>query len=375
MIEATRQAGRAAMAALMLMATSPGTASAQTPDNAAVPVGTVAVALRPVTGSLTVTGRVEAIERVEVRARVDGFLEGVDFTEGDTVAVDAPLYRIERGSFEAAVQRAEGLLTQAKASRDLADIQLERAQQLLDRQSGTEVARDQARAEADRAAGAVTEAEAALAKARIDLGYTQIRAPIAGRIGRTSLTRGAVVGPSSGVLTTIVSQDPMYVVFPISAREFVRRDPAGARVDPSTLRVRLKFLDGSFYDADGRIDFIDVSVDQATDTVLARATLPNPSRLLIDGQLVTVVIESGTPVEKPVVPQEALIADQGGLYVLVVEDGRAAQRRIRPGPGMGADMVVEGGLAPGDIVIVQGIERVRPGMAVTAQPMPRPGTN
>lgn len=363
------------MAALMLMATSPGTASAQTPDNAAVPVGTVAVALRPVTGSLTVTGRVEAIERVEVRARVDGFLEGVDFTEGDTVAVDAPLYRIERGSFEAAVQRAEGLLTQAKASRDLADIQLERAQQLLDRQSGTEVARDQARAEADRAAGAVTEAEAALAKARIDLGYTQIRAPIAGRIGRTSLTRGAVVGPSSGVLTTIVSQDPMYVVFPISAREFVRRDPAGARVDPSTLRVRLKFLDGSFYDADGRIDFIDVSVDQATDTVLARATLPNPSRLLIDGQLVTVVIESGTPVEKPVVPQEALIADQGGLYVLVVEDGRAAQRRIRPGPGMGADMVVEGGLAPGDIVIVQGIERVRPGMAVTAQPMPRPGTN
>lgn len=375
MIQRLTNAARAALAGVAFLAATGGGALGQAPAGGSVPVGTVTVALRPVTGSLTVTGRIEAIDRVEVRARVDGFLDAVEFREGETVAVDALLYRIERGSFAAAVQSAEGALAQAKAAKDLADIQLARAQELLDRASGTVVARDQARAEADRAAGAVTEAEAALAKARIDLGYTEIRAPIAGRIGRTNLTRGAVVGPSSGVLTVIVSQDPMHVTFPISAREFLRRDDSVGPADPSSLRVRLRFLDGSFYGAESGIDFIDVSVNQATDTVLARATLPNPERRLIDGQLVTVIIESGTPVEKPVVPQEALIADQGGIYVLTVEDGRAVQRRIRPGPGLGADMVVEEGLSPGDIVIVQGIERVRPGVAVTAQPMQRPGTN
>lgn len=356
------------LAALMVLGAVTA-ADAQAP----IAVGTVAVALKPVTGSLTVTGRVEAVDRVELRARVDGFLDAVTFTEGQTVAAGDVLYRIERGSFEAAVADAEGALAQARAARDLADVQLRRAEELLERASGTVVARDQAKAEADRSAGAVVSAEAALARARINLGYTEVTAPVAGRIGRTALTRGAVVGPSSGVLAVIVSQDPMHVSFPVSAREFLRADrQAQNRAD---LRVRLRFPDGSFYAQTGGLDFIDVSVDQATDTVMARTTIANPDRSLIDGQLVTVVIEQGTPVEKPVVPQEALIADQSGLYVFVVEDGKAAVRRIRPGPGMGAEMVIESGLAPGDLVIVEGVERVRPGVAVTARPAARLGTN
>lgn len=348
---------------------------AQAPAANGVPVGTVAVALRPVTGSLTATGRVEAIDRVEIRARVDGFLDEVAFTEGQTVAEGALLYRIERGLFESAVQQAEGELAQVEAAKALADIQLTRAQELLDREAGTVVARDQAMAEAARAAGAVTGAQAALARARIDLGYTEIHAPVAGRIGRTALTRGAVVGPSSGVLATIVSQDPMHVVFPVSAREFLRRGNGAARIDPADLRVRLRFLDGAFYDQTGSVDFIDVSVDQATDTVLARTTLANPDRLLIDGQLVTVVVEAPDPEEKPVVPQQALLADQAGLYVFVVVDGAAAVRRVRPGATLGADMVIEEGLAPGDQVIVEGIERVRPGAPVLAQPAALAGSN
>ncbi len=363
-------AGRAL--SLVLALAAPGAFAQGASQPPAIAVGTVAVAMRPVTGSLTVTGRIEAIDRVELRARVDGFLEGVAFEEGQTVAEGAPLYRIERGNFEAAVRSAEGALVQAKAARDLADIQLSRAQELLDRDAGTAVARDQAKAEADRSAGAVVEAEAALARAQIELDYTEIKAPVAGRIGRTALTRGAVVGPSSGVLATIVSQDPMHVSFPVSARQFLRPDASGARPDPASVRVRLKFLNGLFYEHDGRIDFIDVSVDQATDTVLARATIANPDRVLIDGQLVTVVLEAGDPVEKPVAPQQALLADQGGLYVFTVEDGKAAVRRVRTGGTLGADMVIEEGLAAGDLVVVEGIERLRPGAAVAAQPIAQP---
>jgi len=367
--------GAARALALSLALAAPGAFAQQAAPAAApaaIPVGTVAVEMRPVTGSLTVTGRIAAIDRVELRARVDGFLEEVAFEEGQTVAEGAPLYRIERGNFEAAARSAEGALVQSKAARDLADIQLARAQELLDRDAGTAVARDQAKAEADRSAGAVIEAEAALARARIELDYTEIKAPVAGRIGRTALTRGAVVGPSSGVLATIVSQDPMRVVFPVSAREFLRPDASGARPDPASIRVRLKFLNGAFYEHEGRIEFIDVSVDQATDTVMARATIANPDRALIDGQLVTVVLEAGDPVEKPVTPQQALLADQSGLYVFTVEDGKAAVRRVRAGGTLGADMVIEEGLAAGDLVVVEGIERLRPGVAVVAQPVAQP---
>jgi len=367
--------GAARALALSLALAAPGAFAQQAAPAAApaaIPVGTVAVEMRPVTGSLTVTGRIAAIDRVELRARVDGFLEEVAFEEGQTVAEGAPLYRIERGNFEAAARSAEGALVQSKAARDLADIQLARAQELLDRDAGTAVARDQAKAEADRSAGAVIEAEAALARARIELDYTEIRAPVAGRIGRTALTRGAVVGPSSGVLATIVSQDPMRVRFPVSAREFLRPDASGARPDPASIRVRLKFLNGAFYEHEGRIEFIDVSVDQATDTVMARATIANPDRALIDGQLVTVVLEAGDPVEKPVTPQQALLADQSGLYVFAVEDGKAAVRRVRAGGTLGADMVIEEGLAAGDLVVVEGIERLRPGVAVVAQPVAQP---
>jgi len=374
--------GAARALALSLALAAPGAFAQQAAPAAApaaIPVGTVAVVTRPITGSLTVTGRIAAIDRVELRARVDGFLEEVAFEEGQTVAEGAPLYRIERGNFEAAARSAEGALVQSKAARDLADIQLARAQELLDRDAGTAVARDQAKAEADRSAGAVIEAEAALARARIELDYTEIKAPVAGRIGRTALTRGAVVGPSSGVLATIVSQDPMRVVFPVSAREFLRPDASGARPDPASIRVRLKFLNGAFYEHEGRIEFIDVSVDQATDTVMARATIANPDRALIDGQLVTVVLEAGDPVEKPVTPQQALLADQSGLYVFAVEDGKAAVRRVRAGGTLGADMVIEEGLAAGDLVVVEGIERLRPGVAVVAQPVAQPdaqtGTN
>ena len=197
-------------------------------------------------------------------------------------------------------------------------------------QSGTLVARDQARAADEQADGAILTDQANLDTAQINLGYTKITSPITGKIGRTNITRGNVVGPDSGPLTLIVSQDPMYVTFPVSQRELLEARKTGNFSDIKEIKVKIRFSDGSLYDQVGTINFIDVTVDRTTDTVIARATMPNPKGMLIDGQLVRVGIESGAREEKVVIPQAALIADQEGLYVFVVQDGKAAVRRVKP---------------------------------------------
>jgi membrane fusion protein (multidrug efflux system) len=336
---------------------------------AAVPVGVVKAERKPIADALDFVGRVDAINRVEIRARVTGFLEDVLFTEGDAVKEGTPLYRIEQGLFQAAVEQAEGALERSKASKVLTEVQLQRAEDLLAKSAGTAVARDQAQAADQQAKGAIMTDEANLATAKINLGYTDIAAPIAGKVSKTNVTKGNVVSPQSGVLTTIVSQDPMYVSFPVSQRDFLRARESGNQVDVKGINVRLRFADNKVYDQVGRINFVDVSVDRGTDTVLVRATFPNPSGALIDGQLVRVTAEAGTPTEKVVVPQAALIADQEGIYVFVVEDGKAAVKRIKVSGEIGADAIVEQGLAGGELVIIQGLQGVRPGAPVRATPI------
>jgi membrane fusion protein (multidrug efflux system) len=183
-----------------------------------------------------------------------------------------------------------------------------------------------------------------------------------------------VVGPDSGVLTLIVSQDPMYVTFPVSDRDFLRARAAGQRVghdDLSDFKVSVRFSDGSTYDQTGTVNFVDVSVNRATDTVLVRATLPNPKNGLKDGQLVTVEVVIGAPQEKVVVPQAALIADQEGVYLFVVENGKAVVKRVKVGSEEGAGVVIQQGLAGGELVIVDHLQSIRPGIAVQATPVER----
>jgi membrane fusion protein, multidrug efflux system len=348
-----------------------GATAAQEPQQTAVPVGTVVAGKRPIAESLDFVGRVEAINRVDVRARVTGYLEAVLFKEGDLVKERAPLYQIEKGLFQAAVEQAQGALENSQATKVLSAIQLKRAEELMTKQAGTVVARDQALAADKQADGSILTNQANLDTAKINLGYTDIISPIAGKIGKTNVTKGNVVGPDSGVLTTIVSQDPMYVTFPVSQREFLRAQERGHRVDVRTIKVRLRFADGRTYDQMGEINFVNVTVDRSTDTVLLRATVPNPAGALIDGQLVRVNLESGTPEEKVVVPQSALIADQEGVYVFVVDNGKAAVRRVKPGAETGADIVINEGLSGGELVIVDGLQNVRAGAPVRASPVPQ----
>jgi membrane fusion protein (multidrug efflux system) len=302
-------------------------------------------------------------------ARVKGFLEDVKFTEGDLIKVGTPLYMIEQGLFKAAVEQAQGALERSKAAKTLSEIQLQRAQELLTRQAGTVVARDQALAADQQAQGQILIDQANLDTANINLGYTEISSPIDGKIGRTNITKGNVVGPDSGSLTLVVSQDPMYVTFPVSQADVLEARKDG-QTNVKNIKVMLRFSDGSTYDQVGEINFVDVTVDRSTDSVTLRATIANPKGLLIDNQLVRVILESGTPVEKVVIPQAALIADQEGIYVFAVVDGKAAVKRVKVGDESGTGIVVESGLSAGDLVIVEGLQSIRPGVTVRATPMP-----
>jgi membrane fusion protein (multidrug efflux system) len=335
----------------------------------AIPVGVVKAEIKPISKASDFVGRVEAINRVQINARVKGFLEDVQFTEGDLVKDGTPLYRIEQGLFKAAVEQAQGALERSKAAKTLTEIQLQRAQELLTKQAGTAVTRDQALAADQQAQGQILIDEANLDTANINLGYTEIKSPIAGKIGRTNITKGNVVGPDSGPLTLVVSQDPMYVTFPVSEADVMEARKDG-RTNVKNIKVKLRFSDGSIYDQVGEINFVDVTVDRGTDSVTLRATMANPKGTLIDNQLVRVILESGTPVDKVVIPQAALIADQEGVYVFIVDDGKAAVRRVKVGDESGTGIVVESGLSGGELVIVEGLQSIRPGAPVRATPMP-----
>jgi membrane fusion protein (multidrug efflux system) len=349
----------AALAALLASA-----AFAQTP----VRVGVAAAGTKEISKGADFVGRVDAVEKVEIRARVTGYLDSVKFEEGQAIAVGEPLYEIEPALFKADVEQAQGALERAEASKTLAEIQLKRAEELLAKQAGTAVQRDQAAASDQQAGGAVLSAKASLSTAQINLGYASILSPIKGRIGLTNVTKGNVVGPDSGVLATIVSQDPMYVTFPVSQREFMRVT-GDAKSSLKDVGATLSFSDGSKYTETGRIDFVDVKVDRSTDTITLRANFPNPEEKLKDGALVRVRLASDAPISKIVVPQAALLADKDGPYIFVVEDGKAAVRRIKTGGESGSDVVIESGLSGGEMVIVEGLQNVRPGAPVTASPV------
>ena len=357
-------------AALCIIVEAPqGLAQEQT----AIPVGTLAAELRPITKATEFVGRVEAEERVDIRARVTGYLQEVLFKEGAIVKQGDVLFRIERDSFDAAVQQARGALLKAQGEFANATAQRARTEELARTAAASRALLDVRVAAEKSAQGDVVVADANLKTATVNIGYTEIVAPISGQIGRSKFTKGNVVGPDSGVLTTIVSQDPMYVTFPVSQREFLKvKQLEERKARQQVLGVRLRFSDGSTYDRTGRIDFVDVTVDRGTDTVLVRATMPNPNGILIDGQLVRVSVEADKPEDKVLVPQSALIVDQRGTYVFVVVDGKATATRVKLGGESGAYAVVEDGLKGGEQVIVQGMESLRPGAPVLASPAAAP---
>lgn len=331
-------------------------------------VGVVAATRQPITQSSEYIGRIQSTNRVNLVARVAAYLEEVLFTEGTEVKKNQLLYRLEQGPFRADVQAREAAVQQFKAQLQNAEIVLARGLSLLKTPAGQQAQVDLATANQQALKAQVLAAEAQLDLARINLGYTEIRAPIDGKIGRTAITAGNYVNPNSGTLVSVVSQDPMYVVFPVPTRTVIDlQQKNGGKIDAQVVRVRLP--DGSLYDQTGRLDFIDNSVTGNTDTMVLRGVVPNPQRRLIDGELVMAVLQDVNPTDAIAVPRASVLADQEGDYVFVVaKDNKAEKRRVKLGQSTPALASIVNGLVDGETVVVDGIQRVRPGQPVSPGP-------
>jgi membrane fusion protein (multidrug efflux system) len=344
-------------------------------------VGVVETVKRPITETSEFLGRIEAVNRVNVVARVTAFLEKRLFNEGAEIKKGDELYRLERGPFEADLAAKKAQVAQLQAQLVNAKLTTERARTLLGGPAGQQSTYDAALANQRSLEAQVQAAEAQVQSSQINLDYTDIRSPIDGKIGRTAVTEGNVVSPASGVLTTIVSQEPMYVTFPVSVRQRLElRERYVPRGGFNAVVIRLRLPDGRLYEQTGKVDFINNTVEQSTDTVIVRGVIPNPTlydfsttggpvRELTDGEFVTVLLEGVQPVEVLAIPRAAVLSDQQGDYVFVVgPDNKAEQRRIHLGQSTPTMASVISGLNPGDKVIVEGLQRVRPGQPVSPGP-------
>jgi membrane fusion protein, multidrug efflux system len=363
-----------------------GRALAQAP-NGPPAVGVVTVDRAAITETSEFVGRVQAIQRVALTARVTAFLEQRLFVEGTDVHAADVLYKLERGPFEADVANKEAAVADNSAKLLNSNIQLNRAQKLLATPAGQQSTVDDALAAQRSQAAQLSGAQAALRQSQINLDYTVIVAPIDGQISRTAITPGNAVTPSSGPLAMIVSQDPMYVTFPVAVRLLTDlRTRYEGRGGLSAVQVKLKLPDGTPYDQAGKIDYVDPSVSPGTDTILVRAVIANPvrgtpqpgrpvERKLIDGAFVTVSVEGIEPIIALAIPRAAVMSDQSGNYVFVVgQDNKVERRAIQLGQSTPALAVVAGGLKQGETVILDGLQRARPGIQVAPAPAaPRPG--
>jgi len=368
-------------ALLLPLGLVPTVARAQPAPGTPPAVGAVRAERQQITQSDEFIGRIQAVNRVALVARVTGFLEKRLFVEGTEVKKDALLYEIERPPFQAQVDSAKANVDQLEAQHVNAKTALDRAQYLVEKNAGPQSNVDSALASERSLAAQIEGAKAQLKTAQINLDYTEIRAPIDGRITTTAITEGNVVSPTSGTLATIVSQDPMYVLFSVAQRTGLDlRNRYAAKGGFAAVVIKLRLPDGRIYEKEGKLDYVAPTVAENTDTVTLRGEIPNAllpglkpgevgSRELADGEFVTVLLEGVQPIEVLGIPRAAVLSDQQGDYVYVVDaEGKAQIRRIQLGQSTPSTAVVTSGLNEGELVISEGLQRVRPGAAVSPGP-------
>jgi membrane fusion protein, multidrug efflux system len=351
-------------------------------------VGVVRVAKQQITQTNEFIGRIQSIGRVALVARVSAFLDKREFVEGAEVKRGDLLYLLEQPPFQAQVDNNKANVAQLEAQHTFAEQQLARAEYLLKTVAGQQETVDQDVSKERSLAAQIAAAQAQLETAQINLGYTEIRAPIDGKISATAVTEGNVVSPTSGTLAALVSQDPMYVNFPVALRTALElRDKYVPKGGFSAVQIRLRLPTRKIYDRVGHLDYVSPTVDQNTDTIMLRGVVPNPLlvaakagtpsiRELSDGEFVTVLLEGVQPVEVLAIPRAAVLSDQQGDYVYVVDrQNRAEVRRIHLGQSTPSTAVVTSGLSEGELVISEGVQRARPGEVVSPGPAtPAPST-
>ncbi len=360
-------------------------AEAQPAPGAAPAVGVVRAQRQQITQSDEFVGRIQAVNRVALVARVSAFLEKRAFVEGAEVKQGDLLYLLEQPPFQAQVDASKAAVDQMQAQHRNAELTLERQQLLLRTPAGQQSNVDAALAQERSLAAQIAAAQAQLRTAQINLGYTEIRAPVDGKISATAVTEGNVVSPSTGTLANIVSQDPMYALFPISTRAGLDlRNRYAQKGGFSAVAIKLRLPDGTIYDHEGKLDYVSPTVAEQTDTITLRGVIPNPvfpgmqandpgSRQLADGEFVTVLLQGVQPVTVLAIPRAAVLSDQQGDYVYVVDAQNKAQiRRIQQGQSTPALAVVTNGLQEGELVIAEGLQRARPGEVVSPAPATPP---
>jgi membrane fusion protein, multidrug efflux system len=354
--------------------------SAQAPPAPPPPeVEVITVQAQPIPNEIVLPGRVQAVRTAEVRARVDGIVQRRLYDEGSDVRAGRALFAIDPRELRAELSAAQAALARAQATAANAQQDVNRYRPLLADQAVSRQEYDSAVARLRTARADVAQNQAQVQSARLNLGYATVTAPISGRAGRAEVTEGALVSAASGTLMTTIEQvDPVYVNFSQSSSDLlaIRRDAAAGRLNlPSLNRlpVRLELEDGSIFAMTGRIDFLDLALDQETGTAALRAEFPNPGRLLLPGQFVRAHIYAGTRPDGIVIPQRAVkVTAQGATVMIVGKDNVVAARQVQLGELRGGDWVIRSGLRPGDRVIVNGLQKAMPGQPVTiARARPR----
>lgn len=324
-----------------------------------------------------VSARTRAVESVQVRARVEGEVAEVLFERGGRVGANDPLFRLEEGTYRESVRRAEAQVASRKSAFTLAQRNLARGLEIGERGYLSAADLDRLRNETEEAQSALVDAEAALRQSRLDLNYTLIKAPIGGRIGDTDVTVGDLIGPAAGALVQIVALDPIRAEFQLTDREFAGLMRNRSQwLDTPAFDVYLLLEDGRRHSSPGSIDFVDIAISESTGTVDATALFANPDETLFPGLLVTLLFEGKQPASGLLVPEAAVQRNQLGPYVMLVEpDGQTVgERQITLGPRQGTAWQVKGGVDAGDLVVVEGLQKIRPGQPVQMQKYDRDPT-
>jgi RND family efflux transporter MFP subunit len=368
-------------AALALAACDDGAGDGQASAALSPPSVTVANPLvMPVTEWYEFTGRFEAIESVEVRARVSGYLAEIAFEDGQMVEQGQTLFVIDRRPYQAEVEQLQAQVSSAQAQVDLAEAELRRAEQLVNNENISRSTYDQRMQQKRAAEAAQKMAEAALRAAQLDLGFTEVRAPISGRISDRRVDIGNLVtgDPGSTLLTTIVALDPIRFVFDMSEADYLgfqraveEGELSSARDRSTVVQIRLPDEpDTETWPRSGHMDFVDNRIDQSAGTIRARAELPNPDHFITPGQFGQLRLPGSPEYEAILVPDSAIVADQANKIVMIVgEDGTVEPRTIREGPRYAGGLrIVRRGLAPDDRIVINGLMRARPGAKVEPQP-------
>ncbi|MGD1876420.1 MAG: efflux RND transporter periplasmic adaptor subunit [Kiloniellaceae bacterium] len=362
-------------AGLALSACDDQEAARQAHANTGAPapeVGVVIVAPRPVAITTELSGRTTAYQVAEVRPQVSGLIQQRLFREGAEVAAGDPLYQIDPASYRATYNNAKALLQSANASVATAKSKAKRYDELVQINAVSAQDRDDAEAALKEAEADVAANEAALQTARINLDRTSLTAPISGRIGRSSVTAGALVTENqTTALATIQQLDPIYVDVTQSSGDLLRMKRALAdgrltRDNPDKAKVTLTLEDGSAYPLTGTLEFSEVSVDESTGMVTLRAVFPNPDENLLPGMFVRAIVQGGTDNHAILVPQQGVTRNARGIPTALVvnDDGKVEQRELKVSQAVGTNWLVTEGLKAGDRLIVEGSQKARPGASV-----------